>query len=90
MATDRQKIGIKTSDLRDKKARTECMTQEKIISKTTEATPAEAEAGANFKKSLCTTCFMRKILTIGQGIVLSSLNLKRRWLKSKTSLRHQA
>jgi hypothetical protein len=64
------------------------MTQENIISKIEEATPARAEA--NFKKSHCTACFTRKILIIRLGIVLSSSNLKRRWLKSKTSLRHQA
>jgi hypothetical protein len=64
------------------------MTQEKIINKIEEATPAKAEA--DFKKNLCTACFTRKIPIIGQGIILSSSNLKRRWLKSKTSLRHQA
>jgi hypothetical protein len=62
------------------------MAQEKIISKIEEATLDGAEAEADFKKSLCTTCFTRKILIIGQGIVLSSSNLRRRWLKSKTSL----
>jgi hypothetical protein len=90
MVADRQRIGIKTSDIRDKKVRTECMTQEEIINKTEEATLARAEVEANFKKSLCTACFTRMILIIGQGIVLSSLNLKRRWLKSKSSLQHQA
>jgi hypothetical protein len=86
MAMDRERIGIKTSNLCDRKVRIERMTQEKIISKIEEATQAEAEVGANFKKSLFTTCFLRKILTIRQGTVLSSSNLKRRWLKSKTSL----
>jgi hypothetical protein len=90
MATNRQRTGIKTSDLHDKKVTTEHTTQEKIISKIEEATLARVEAKANFKKSLCTACFTRKILIIGQGIVLFSLNLKRRWLKSKISLRHQA
>jgi hypothetical protein len=61
------------------------MAQEKIISKIEEATLDGAEVEADFKKSLCTTCFTRKILIIGQGIVLSSSNI-RRWLKSKTSL----
>jgi hypothetical protein len=54
------------------------MTQEKIISKTEVATPTRAEVGAEIKKSLCIVCFMREILTIGQGIVLSSSNPKRR------------
>jgi hypothetical protein len=45
------------------------MTQEKIISKIEEATLVGAEAEADFKKTLCTACFMRKILTIRQGIV---------------------
>jgi hypothetical protein len=62
------------------------MAQEKIISKIEEATLDGAEEEVDFKKSLCTTCFTRKILIIEQGIVLSSSNLKRRWLKSKTSL----
>jgi hypothetical protein len=54
------------------------MTQEKITNKTEVATLTEAEAGAEVKKSLCIICFMREILTIGEGIVLSSLNPKRR------------
>jgi hypothetical protein len=87
---DRQRFGIKILNLRDKKARAECLTQEETISKIEEATPAGVEAKTNFKKSLCTACFMRKILIIKQEIVPSSLNLKRRWPKSKTSLRHQA
>jgi hypothetical protein len=37
MAADRLRIGIKTSDIRDKKVRTKCMTQEKIINKIEEA-----------------------------------------------------
>jgi hypothetical protein len=90
MVADRQRTGKKTLDLRGKKARIECMTQEETISKIEEATPAEAEVEGGFKKSLCTACFTRKILIIGQEIVLSSSNLKRRWPKSKTSLRHQA
>jgi hypothetical protein len=65
------------------------MTQEKILSKIDEATPAGAEAEVDFKKNLCRTCFTRKILIIKQGIVLSSSNQKR-YLKSKTSLQHQA
>jgi hypothetical protein len=68
----------KNLDLRDKKARTECMTQEETISKIEEATLAGAEAEPDFKKILCTACFMRKILIIGREIVLSSLNLKKR------------
>jgi hypothetical protein len=90
MAMDRQRTRIKTSDLQDNKVRMECMTQEKIISKMEEATQARAEAEADFKKSLYTACFTRKILIIRQGLVLSSSNLKRRWLNSKTSLQHQA
>jgi hypothetical protein len=90
MVADRQRTGIKTSNLCDKKVRIECMTQEETISKIEEATPAEVEAEGSFKKSLCIACFMRKILIIRQEIVLSSSNLKRRWPKSKTSLWHQA
>jgi cytochrome c5 len=67
----------KTSDLCDKKARLECTTQGKIISKIEVATPAGAEAGAKIMKSLCIVCFMREILTIVQGNVLSSSNPKR-------------
>jgi hypothetical protein len=54
------------------------MTQEKIISKTEVAAPTGVETGAEIKKSLCIVCFMSEILTIGQGIVLSSSNPKRR------------
>jgi hypothetical protein len=52
------------------------MTQEKSISKIEVATPARVEAEADFKKRLCTACFMRKILIIGHEIVLSSSNPK--------------
>jgi hypothetical protein len=74
MVVDRQRIGIKTSDLHEKKVRTKCMTQENIISKIEEAIQTRVEAEADFKKSLCTTCFTRKILIIGEGVVLSSSN----------------
>jgi hypothetical protein len=72
MAVDRQRIGIKTSDIHDKKVRTKCMTQEKIISKIEEAIQTRVEA--DFKKSLCTACFTRKILIIGEWVALSSSN----------------
>jgi hypothetical protein len=47
------------------------MTQEKIISKKEVATPTGVEVGAKIKKNLCIVCFMREILTIEQGIILS-------------------
>jgi hypothetical protein len=78
MEADLRRIGKKSSDLRDRKAGAECMTQEKIMSKTEVATPTGAEAGAEIMKTFCIICFMREILTIGQGIVLSSANPKRR------------
>jgi hypothetical protein len=55
------------------------MTQEGTISKVEEVTLIGAEVGADIKTSLCTLCFMRKTLTIGKGIVLSSSDPKRRW-----------
>jgi hypothetical protein len=67
----------KTSDLRGKNVR-ECTIQEKVINKTEVATPTGAEAGVEIKKIICIICFMREIPTIGQGIVLSSSNPKRR------------
>jgi hypothetical protein len=78
MEADLRRVGKKTLDLRGRKARVECMTQEKITSRTEVATLTEAEAGAEVKKSLCIICFMREILTIGEGIVMSSSNPKRR------------
>jgi hypothetical protein len=77
------RTGRKTSDLHDRKLRAECMTQDKIISKTEVTTPIRAEAGAEINKSLCIVCFMREILTIKQRIVLSSLNPKEDDTKAK-------
>jgi hypothetical protein len=78
MEADLRRIGKTTSNLHGRKARAECMIQEKIISKIEVATPTGVEAGAKIKKSLCIVCFMREILPIGQGIFLSSSNPKRR------------
>jgi hypothetical protein len=78
MEADLWRIGEKTSDLRSRKVREECTTQEKIISKIEVATPTGVEVRAKIKKSLCIVCFMREILTSGQVIVSSSSNPKRR------------
>jgi hypothetical protein len=72
------RIGRKISDLRARKAITECTTPEEITSKPEVATPAEAEAGVEVKKGLSIACSIRKRLTIRQGIVPFSWNLKRR------------
>jgi hypothetical protein len=48
MAADRQRSGIKTSDLREKKVRIECRTQEMIISKIEEATLARGRGRGRF------------------------------------------
>jgi hypothetical protein len=78
MDMDLRKIGRKTSGLRSKKMKANTMTQEGTISKAEVLTPTEAGVGADIKTSLCTTGSMRRILSNGQGIVLSSLNPKRR------------
>jgi hypothetical protein len=62
------RIGRKISDLRTRKAITECTTLEKITSKPEVATPAEAEAGVKVKKCLSIACSTRKTLTIGHGM----------------------
>jgi hypothetical protein len=85
-----RKIGRKTSGLCGNKTKANPMTQEGTISKTEPLTPTEVGVGANIKTSLCTTCSMRRILTIEQGIVLFSSNPKRRRHKSQPNLRHQA
>jgi hypothetical protein len=90
MDVDLQKIGRKILGLRSKRTKVDPMTQEGTISKAKEVTPTGAEAGADIKTSLCIVCFMRKTLTIGQGIVLSFLNPKIRWHKNQPNLRHQA
>jgi hypothetical protein len=90
MDVDLRKIGRKTLGLRGKKTKANPMTQEGTISKAEALTPTEAGVGADIKISLCTACSMRKILTIGQGIVMFSSNPKRRWHKNQPNLRHQA
>jgi hypothetical protein len=90
MDVDLRKIGRTISGLRGKRTKVDPMTQGGTISKADEVAPIGAEARANIKASLCTICFMRKTLTSGQGIVLSSLNRKRRWHKNQPNLRHQA
>jgi hypothetical protein len=72
------RIGRENSDLCARKAITECTTPEEITSKPEAATPAEAEAGVEVKKCLSIACSMRKTLTIRQGIVPFSWNLKGR------------
>jgi hypothetical protein len=89
MDVDLRKIGRKILGLRGKRTKIDPMNQEGTISKAEEVTPTGAEVGADIKTSLCTICFMRKTLTIGQGIVLSSSNQKRRWHKNQPNLRHQ-
>jgi hypothetical protein len=56
----------------------ECTTPEEITSKPEAATPVEDEVGVEVKKGLSIACFTRKTLTIRQGIVPFSWNLKRR------------
>jgi hypothetical protein len=75
---DLWRIGRKISDLRGRKARTECMTLGEIISKPDVATPTETRVGAEVKKNLFIACSMKETPTIGQGIVPFSWNLKRR------------
>jgi hypothetical protein len=78
MDVDLRKIGRKISGLCSKKMKVNILTQEGTISKAEACTPIEAGVGADIKTSLCTACSMRRILTIIQGIVLSSSNPKRR------------
>jgi hypothetical protein len=87
MDVDLRKIGRKIVGLRGKTMKVDLMNQEGTISKAEEVTPTGVEAGADIKTSICTVCFMRKTLTIGQGIVLSSSNPKRRWHKNQSNLR---
>jgi hypothetical protein len=82
MDVDLKKIGRKTSALRGKKTKANPMTQKGTISKVEALNPTEAGVGADIKASLCTACSMRRMLTIGQGIVLPSLNPNRRSCKS--------
>jgi hypothetical protein len=89
MDVDLRKIGTNILGLRGKRTKVDPMNQEGTISKAEELTPAEAEAGANIRTSLCTICFMRKTLTIRQGIALSSSNPKRKWNKNQPNLQHQ-
>jgi hypothetical protein len=90
MDVDLRKIGTKISGLQGKRTKVDPMTQEGTISKAEEVTSTGVEAGADIKTSHCTICFMRKTLTIGQGIVLSSSNPKKRWHKNQPNLQHQA
>jgi hypothetical protein len=79
MDVDLRKIGRKNLGLHSKRMKVDPMNQEG---------PSEKQRRL-LQQGLCTVCFMRKTLTIGQGIALSSSNLKRRWHKNQPNLRHQ-
>jgi hypothetical protein len=78
MDVNHQKFGRNILDLLGQKVRIGCMILEKTATKPLVATQIEVAVGAKFKISLSIACSTKVTLTIGQEIVPSSWNPKRK------------